>query len=318
MPISFDQDVNHVAGCHDGGIRPNMTYVGLSMLLPEELHALCSCAGLFYVQVLDVCVGGDLYRVEIAALPRYFSADQRSSQRHVRTIFLTEGQCAQLVEWDRRLAAMATCDVRDLVEAHTRQIQATHRLPPADEVPTRETVAAPVHLHEATQSPTVVHHGDVREIVEQHTALHTAQIHCQEQTIQQTAEDVPPGAEQQEEMSQLPTPRAYHVRTAPLAREARYTEVTTVVVPVEAIKAAYEQVEQRQHHPLSRRQLPLLVLRAALGVVQHTQSEAQLRRALVMRDKEPVHLELHPVYARGRQCGRVRISMRVDVLQPAA
>jgi hypothetical protein len=238
----------HFASC----VPHDVTYIGLASLLPQEDQALYSCAGLFYVQVLDVCVGGDLYRVEIAALPRYFSADQRSYQRHVRTIFLTEGQCAQLVEWDRRLAAMATCDVRDLVEAHIMQVQATHRLPQSDEVPTRECGAVSAHPHEDTQSPTVVHHDEKQE---------------------------------------------------------EYVDGPTVTLSVDTVQDIWSKLQPRRARSL--RQLPVLLLRAALSVAEPLE-QALIRRVLVWRDRIPPQMEVTPIFARGHT-GQQIVGYRVEV-----
>ena len=131
MALSFDHEVvTRTADHRDGGIHVGMTYVGFARLLPDELHALCSCAGLFYAQVLGVCADGDLYRVEIAALSHYFIVDPQTRKRHVREIFLPGEQVGgQLLEYDRRLAGLATCDLRELVGEHAAQTAAVAAVP---------------------------------------------------------------------------------------------------------------------------------------------------------------------------------------------
>lgn len=57
------------------------TYIGLSALLPLELRALCSCAKLFFAEIVSydetyVCI-------QVAALLRYFSGDLRIKNQHV-------------------------------------------------------------------------------------------------------------------------------------------------------------------------------------------------------------------------------------------
>jgi nicotinamide mononucleotide (NMN) deamidase PncC len=99
----------------------NTLYIGLAHLLPVDLRAFCSCAGLFYVRVLGSYADGDLYRAEVAALSRYFDADFVTYKRHVRTVIFSVEELNLLLEYDRSLAAIATCDVRDLVVEHAAQ-----------------------------------------------------------------------------------------------------------------------------------------------------------------------------------------------------
>lgn len=98
--------------------QADTTYIGLATLVPADLRALCTCAHLFFARVQRWCADGELVRVEIAALPHYFAAEASSRQKHVHTIMLSAEQFAQLVEYDRHLAGIATCDVRELVTEH--------------------------------------------------------------------------------------------------------------------------------------------------------------------------------------------------------
>ncbi len=103
-----------------------LLFIGLAALLPAQLRSLCSCAGLFYARVL--WTDGGQYHLEIAALAHYFTADQRTRDRHVRRIVLAAADFTQLLEWDRSLAGKATCDVRELVEEHMAMIEQSQRV----------------------------------------------------------------------------------------------------------------------------------------------------------------------------------------------
>jgi len=110
-------------------------YVGLAALLPTDLRALCSCAGLFYLHVIRE-VTDDLFRVAVAAQPRYFSADAQCRTCHVRSHFFSDEQMGQLIEWDRSLAAMETGDVQGLLRMkHLPRIQQQQEAPPTLRIP---------------------------------------------------------------------------------------------------------------------------------------------------------------------------------------
>ena len=130
------------------------TYIGLASLLPQEYQALCSCAGLFFVRLGDTCAGDDLSRVEVAALDRYFFADEKTQKRHIRAIFLSAEESVQLLEYDRRLASMATCDVRELIESHVMRVEGEAAPLSQPEMPVQEARAVPDHLGETVQTPT--------------------------------------------------------------------------------------------------------------------------------------------------------------------
>ena len=89
-------------------------YVGLALLLPVRLRELCCCAGLFYAQV--VSEQDAQFEIQAAALPHY--VDPEMHVCHIHTCTISYGELVQLLEWDRHLAAMATCDLRDLVAEH--------------------------------------------------------------------------------------------------------------------------------------------------------------------------------------------------------
>ncbi len=103
-------------------VQKEILYVGLACLLPSDVHALCTCAGLFFAQLVNRTACGELYHVEVTALSHYFSADVATRRKHVRTLSLLPEQMAQLLEWDRRLAGMATCDVREVVALHVAEV----------------------------------------------------------------------------------------------------------------------------------------------------------------------------------------------------
>lgn len=97
------------------------TYIGLSSLLPLELRALCSCAKLFFAEIVSydetyVCI-------QVAALLRYFSGDTRIQNQHVRLLWFQREHLGFLLEFDRSLANLATCDLQDLLEVHTTEVK---------------------------------------------------------------------------------------------------------------------------------------------------------------------------------------------------
>lgn len=92
----------------------NTISIGPAQLLPRELRALCSCAGLFFAD--PVCEERGDIRCEVAALAHYFNSDDATYDRHVRTITLSTEVFDQLVQWDRHVANMATCDLREYIQ----------------------------------------------------------------------------------------------------------------------------------------------------------------------------------------------------------
>lgn len=98
-------------------------YLGLADLLPVDVRVICSSAGLFFARIL--CEYECNFELEVAALAHYFESDDVPYERHVRTFTLGKSQFGQLLEWDRRLAGMATCDVIDEMIDHVCSLRQT-------------------------------------------------------------------------------------------------------------------------------------------------------------------------------------------------
>jgi hypothetical protein len=94
-------------------------FVGQASLLPVELRALCSCAGLFFAQIIDEY--GEEIQVRVAALPRYFEADIVTFERHVQCVAMNYAQLDQMSEYERRFVGLATGDIIALVKAQAAQ-----------------------------------------------------------------------------------------------------------------------------------------------------------------------------------------------------
>jgi hypothetical protein len=125
-------------------------YVGLAAILPADIRNLCSCAGFFYARVIRT-LSCDLVQVIVCAQPRYFDADVQSRARHLRPHYLSEQQLDQLLEWDRSLAGMATCDVQDMLAFHTKQVlreQQQHDSAPTLDTQTQQLSACPKAVSE--------------------------------------------------------------------------------------------------------------------------------------------------------------------------
>jgi hypothetical protein len=95
------------------------TYVALAMLLPCGLRAHASTADLCFFQVVDHATDAERLFVRVAALPHRL--DDLNSSR-VFTLCLTTEQIVQALPWDRAMQARATCDMRELVELHAKQV----------------------------------------------------------------------------------------------------------------------------------------------------------------------------------------------------
>lgn len=100
-------------------ISPEHTYVALATLLPQQLRARASVANLCFFQVVDHAINAERLFVRVASLPHRL--DDLGSPR-VFTICLTAEQLTQALPWDRAMQTRATCDVRELVELHARQV----------------------------------------------------------------------------------------------------------------------------------------------------------------------------------------------------
>lgn len=95
------------------------TYVAPATLLPSHLRARASVAHLCYFQIVDHATNAERLFVRVSALPHRL--DELDSSR-VFTVCLSSEQLAQAVSWDRAMQARPTCEVRELVECHARQV----------------------------------------------------------------------------------------------------------------------------------------------------------------------------------------------------
>ena len=121
----------------------DVLYIGLAGLLPSDLQVHYSCAGLFFGRV--VVQDQEQVHLETAAFSHYFHGDVATRERHVRRMTLSRAMFVQLLEWDRRLAGMATCDVREVVEEHAARaarLQRAGELSSLPDVPL-ETASVP-------------------------------------------------------------------------------------------------------------------------------------------------------------------------------
>ena len=211
MVVSLDR-----AGAADGGraaltsavspVQPSETLVAPTLplppdreqlflapaaLLPADLRALCSCAGLFYARVWDVLETdeGPVYDLEVAALARYFTGPGTTYQQHVRGFDLPANQFTFFLEWDRALDAMATSDVRDLVEEHARRATiaipaepvALEREEEADLLPLPQMFVTRTAVRDALDKTQANEHG--RRIVQ--TALLEAALETLSEQLEQ-------------------------------------------------------------------------------------------------------------------------------------
>jgi hypothetical protein len=111
------------------------TYVALATMLPSRLRAQASSANLCFFQVVDHASDAERLFVRVAALPHRL--DDLDAPR-VFTLCLATEQLAQALLWDRAMQSRATCDVRELVELHTRQVGSK------EHISSIATVATPV------------------------------------------------------------------------------------------------------------------------------------------------------------------------------
>lgn len=95
------------------------TYVALANLLPYDLRAQASVANLCFIQVVDHATDAERLFVRAAALPHRLN--DLDSPR-VFTFCLTSEQLVQALPWDHAMQGRPTCDVRELVELHTKQV----------------------------------------------------------------------------------------------------------------------------------------------------------------------------------------------------
>ena len=274
-----------------------MLYVGLAGLLPLVLRALCSCAGLFYAQVVEE--QGDAFVVEVAALPRYFDADRVTQERHVCEITLTYAQLDQLTEYDRSLAAKATCDIREhvaeqallsrrqiaryvLAQSAKTMVTSFEDAPVSVALPAACEVSAPLPLARAQ----IVSH----------------QIHSSRQEAQPSVD----------------------------IDDVRF-EMTTIEVPVEDLQEIFREQKRLtvgdHHYRPSQRGWNLSLLVAGMQYLKQERlqtdswerkrelkaKERDLRQALSLRDRVPLQMEITPIYARGKNGSMTGCQMTIDV-----
>jgi hypothetical protein len=100
----------------------DVLYVGLASQLSSECQVLCACAGLFFARVVSRTE--ELVELHVAALSRYLNDyDHRAYSRHVRSIILTSEAFLTMLEYDRHLARLATCDLREIVFEYAQSVQ---------------------------------------------------------------------------------------------------------------------------------------------------------------------------------------------------
>lgn len=274
----------------------DMTYIGLATLVPVELRALCTCAGLFFARVYGQGAGNgeQEYYLEIAALSHYFDADAPTHQKHVRMMMLSASQFALLVEYDRQLAGMPTCDVRELVTDHV----AAHRLVHGS------------HLHAAC------HPSSPRPSVT-HPTIFSAGASSQPPTPRQEAV-VPTVPKRSQESALL------------------WCEGPTVTVQLDTLRiAANAEAFHESAHLAAQGPVPfaILLLRAALDLLtaqwqQETDQRArelltrhlcEVRRVLVARREIPPKVGVTPLYQPGKAREPIGCTVHIGVpLQFAA
>jgi hypothetical protein len=99
-------------------LLPDIIYVAPATLLPSHLRARASAAHMCFFQIVDHTANAERLFVRVSALPHRL--DDLDSLR-VYTLCLSAQQLVQSLPWDHALQAMATCDVRELVELHARE-----------------------------------------------------------------------------------------------------------------------------------------------------------------------------------------------------
>ena len=149
------------------------TYVAPATLLPANLRAHASAANLCFFQVVDCAPNVERLFVRVAALPHRL--DETDSPR-VFTACLSAEQLAQSLLWDRAMQARPTCDVRELVELHVKDICGT--------LSTVVPAAAP------TASAQVPQQEEMKEEEITFVALPEIFVSCE--TMQEVAGDVQP------------------------------------------------------------------------------------------------------------------------------
>ena len=120
---------------------PDITYVALAAtLLPPDLQAQASAAGLCHVQVTGYTVANQ-HCIQVAALPHRF--EEATSSRRVFTLWVDAEQLSHALPWDRSLQGLPTCDVREhlLAQAVALKDAPSHSI--ATQMPEHRSVDGP-------------------------------------------------------------------------------------------------------------------------------------------------------------------------------
>lgn len=243
-----------IAGYHNESISVGATYVASALVLPEDLKSFASCKHLTYLQPVQQ-LDDDSIVVYAAPLPHRLGMPGKYF-----TCVLSASTLLSAIAYDRRLASMATCDMRDLVEEHAIQMLQVIRQPRLTTIevapPSQAEVPERSHHHEHVQSP-----------------------------------------------------------ASPQDERASYVNGPTVTLSADIIQDIWARMKYQQHRAQSLRQLPVLLLRAALSVAEHLDEQALIRRVLVWRDRIPPRMEVTPIFAR-RRTGQQIVGYRVQVDVP--
>lgn len=256
-------------------------YTGLADLLPACLRVLCSSAGLVYLRVHALRAGGDLFDVEVAALPHYFDAPSQTRDCHVRRMVLPADDFACLLEWDRNLAGRPTYEVRELLAE--RQVS-------AHVVCVRKDVSVPAHSDIACRAEATDDENDVYALEPEPETLILPLETIREAVGVGVALD------------------SCHRSISPRPSRATITRML-VHYGLESLRGEIE--EQQRYLDVGWRDR---VLTLRLQTLRHQRQ--QLLRALRFQRSHnlPVQVELLPIYGREHRI----ISCRMDVYIPAA
>lgn len=97
------------------------TYVALATILPEEQRVQASCAGLCFVQILDLDKEAQQYHIGVAAISSFLDAANPGKVQHLT---LTKNQLRQMLPWDRTLQRLETCCVREVLQVYVYRLGA--------------------------------------------------------------------------------------------------------------------------------------------------------------------------------------------------
>jgi hypothetical protein len=115
MAISILREVDQTEDVHDTAIHIRAIYVAPALVLPEDLTSFASCHGLTYLQPVQR-LDGDNVLVHAAPL-----AHRLSMPGKYYSCVLPESALNIALVYDRRLAGLPTCDLRELLEERAAQ-----------------------------------------------------------------------------------------------------------------------------------------------------------------------------------------------------